>query len=128
MVNQVSEGVRITVETGYEERYSDVDSGNFVFTYRITIENTNDFPVHLLSRHWDIFDSNGELTTVDGEGVVGKQPILHPGEYYNYESACNLKTTIGRMSGYYNMVRVPDNKKLRVEIPEFELAVPFMLN
>lgn len=128
MVNQISEGVRITVETGYEERYSDVDSANFVFTYRITIENTNDFPVQLLSRHWDIFDSNGELTTVDGEGVVGKQPILHPGEYYNYESACNLKTTIGRMSGYYNMVRVPDNKKLRVEIPEFELAVPFMLN
>lgn len=128
MVNQVTEGVRITVETGYEERYSDVDNANFVFTYRITIENTNDFAVQLLSRHWDIFDSNGELTTVDGEGVVGKQPVLHPGEYYNYESACNLKTTIGRMSGYYNMVRVPDNKKLRVEIPEFELAVPFMLN
>lgn len=128
MVNQVTEGVRITVETGYEERYSDVDNANFVFTYRITIENTNDFAVQLLSRHWDIFDSNGELTTVDGEGVVGKQPILHPGEYYNYESACNLKTTIGRMGGYYNMVRVPDNKKLRVEIPEFELAVPFMLN
>ncbi len=128
MVNQLTEGVRITVETGYEERYSDVDIANFVFTYRITIENTNDFAVQLLSRHWDIFDSSGELTTVDGEGVVGKQPILHPGEYYNYESACNLKTTIGRMSGYYNMVRVPDNKKLRVEIPEFELAVPFMLN
>jgi ApaG protein len=128
MVNQITEGVRITVETGYEERYSDVDHANFVFTYRITIENTNDFPVQLLSRHWDIFDSNGQLTTVDGEGVVGKQPVLHPGEYYNYESACNLKTTIGRMSGYYNMVRVPDNKKLRVEIPEFELAVPFMLN
>ncbi len=128
MVNQITEGVRISVETGYEERYSDVDNANFVFTYRITIENTNDFPVQLLSRHWDIFDSNGELTTVDGEGVVGKQPLLHPGEYYNYESACNLKTTIGRMSGYYNMVRVPDNKKLRVEIPEFELAVPFMLN
>jgi ApaG protein len=128
MVKQVTDGVRITVETCYEERYSDVDSGNFVFTYKITIENTNDFPVQLLSRHWDIFDSNGELTTVDGEGVVGKQPVLHPGEYYNYESACNLKTTIGRMSGYYNMVRVPDNKKLRVEIPEFELMVPFMLN
>lgn len=128
MVNQISEGVKITVEAGYEERYSDVDGGNFVFTYRITIENKNDFPVQLLSRHWDIFDSSGELTTVDGEGVVGKQPILHPGEYYNYESACNLKTTIGRMSGYYNMVRVTDNKKLRVFIPEFELAVPFMLN
>lgn len=128
MVNQITDGVRITVETGYEDRYSDVDNANFVFTYRITIENTNDFPVQLLSRHWDIFDSNGELTTVDGEGVVGKQPTLHPGEYYNYESACNLKTTMGRMSGHYNMIRVPDNKKLRVEIPEFELAVPFMLN
>jgi len=128
MVNQVTSGVRITVETGFEERYSDMESANFVFTYRITIENTNDFPVQLITRHWDIFDSNGELTTVDGEGVVGKQPILYPGEYYNYESACNLKTTIGRMSGYYNMVRITDNKKLRVEIPEFELAVPFMLN
>lgn len=128
MTNQVTDGVRITVETGYEERYSDGDSANFVFTYRITIENTNDFPVQLLSRHWDIFDSNGEFTTVDGEGVVGKQPVLLPGEYYNYESACNLKTTIGKMSGYYNMIRVTDNKKLRVEIPEFELAVPFTLN
>ena len=128
MVNQVTSGVRITVETGFEERYSDMESANFVFTYRITIENTNDFPVQLITRHWDIFDSNGELTTVDGEGVVGKQPILYPGEYYNYESACNLKTTMGRMSGYYNMVRITDNKKLRVEIPEFELAVPFMLN
>lgn len=116
------------METGYEERYSDVDGGNFVFTYRITIENKNDFPVQLLSRHWDIFDSSGELTSIDGEGVVGKQPILHPGEYYNYESSCNLRTTIGRMTGYYNMVRTTDNKKLRVFIPEFELAVPFMLN
>lgn len=128
MINQVTEGVRITVETSYEERYSEVDSDHFVFSYRITIENTNDFPVQLLTRHWDIFDSNGELSTVDGEGVIGKQPVLHPGEYYNYESACHLKTTFGRMSGWYNMIRTTDNKKLRVQIPEFELAVPFMLN
>jgi len=128
MVNQITDGIKITVETIYEKRYSDVDSDNFVFTYRITIENKNDFPVQLITRHWDIFDSNGEHATVDGEGVVGKQPILYPGEYYNYESACNLKSTFGRMGGWYNMIRTTDNKKFRILIPEFELVVPFMLN
>lgn len=128
MFDQITKGVKITVQTSYEDRYSDADNGNFVFAYRITIENKNDFPVQLISRHWDIFDSNGEYTTVDGEGVVGKQPVLHAGEYYTYESACSLKTPMGKMSGYYNMVRVSDNKKFRVVIPEFELAVPYMLN
>ena len=128
MSTLVTAGVKITVETFYEERYSNFEHSHFVFTYKITIENTNDFPVQLLRRHWDIFDSNGDITKVDGDGVVGQQPVLYPGEYYTYESGCNLKTMIGKMQGYYFMVRTNSQKIFKVQIPEFELAVPFLMN
>jgi ApaG protein len=84
--------------------------------------------VQLLRRHWHIFDTNGEVRQVEGEGVVGQQPVLEPGESHQYISGCNLKTTIGKMTGTYLMERIIDGKKIKVKIPEFTMIVPFKLN
>ena len=99
MVSKISEGVTISVETFYQQDYSNPLQSEYMFAYRITIENNNAFPVKLLSRHWHIFDSSGEYREVEGEGVVGMQPIINSGEEYQYVSGCNLHTEMGRMHG-----------------------------
>ena len=103
MISKISEGVEISVEIFYQSDYSNPLNQEFMFAYRITIENHNNFTVKLLRRHWFIFDSNGEHREVEGEGVIGIQPILKPGETYQYVSGCNLKTEMGRMHGTYLM-------------------------
>ena len=112
----------------FKEEYSEPDKNYFVFFYRITVENFNVFEVQLLRRHWDIFDSNGIKTAVEGEGVVGEKPILAAGEMFTYESACNLESGIGRMSGFYEFMRTESGELFQAEIPEFVLEVPYMLN
>lgn len=124
----ITEGVRITVSHGYKDEHSQPQKHNFVFFYRISIENLNSFPVKLLRRHWEIFDSNGVRTIVDGDGVVGEQPQLDTSETFTYESACNLETAVGKMNGHYQMVRLDSNEIFQVSIPEFQLFAPFMLN
>ncbi len=99
-----------------------------MFFYRITIENHNRFEVQLLRRHWDIFDSNSIKTIVEGEGVVGEKPVLSSGEVFSYQSACNLESGMGRMSGFYQFMRTESGELFQVEIPEFVMEVPFMLN
>jgi ApaG protein len=96
--------------------------------YFITIENKGNYAVQLLSRHWDIFDSNGEKREVDGEGVIGETPIIEPGEKYEYNSGCNLLTDLGYMKGYYNMKRLMDDTLFKAVIPQFDLVVPAKLN
>jgi ApaG protein len=128
MVTQVTQGIRITVETVFREDQSRPDLGDYLFTYRISIENKSEITVQLLRRHWFIFDSNGEHQEVEGEGVVGQQPILHPGDVYEYESACNLQTDMGSMLGTYTMQRQMDGLQFRVQIPRFELITPQRLN
>lgn len=128
MASNVTEGIRIKESHRYREEHSDPDKHNFVFFYRITIENLNSFEVKLLRRHWEIFDSNGVRTIVDGDGVVGEQPKLEPGELFSYESACSLETAVGKMSGHYQMVRLDTNEIFQVEIPAFQLYAPFILN
>lgn len=81
-----------------------------------------------MRRQWFIFDSNGTVREVEGEGVVGVQPVIAPGDSYSYVSGCNLKTDIGSMKGRYLMQRSIDNGEFLVDIPEFELIVPFRLN
>lgn len=125
---QVSNGIKITTRVKFKEEYSEPDKNYFVFFYRITVENFNDFEVQLLRRHWDIFDSNGIKTVVDGEGVVGEKPVLAPGELFSYESACNLESGIGRMKGHYEFMRTESGDLFHAEIPEFVLEVPYMLN
>ncbi|MFT4545190.1 MAG: ApaG protein [Bacteroidia bacterium] len=127
-MTQVSKGIKITTRVRFKKEYSEPDKNYFVFFYRITIENDNEFEVQLLRRHWDIFDSNGIKTVVEGEGVVGEKPVLAPGEMFSYESACNLESGMGRMGGYYEMMKSENGEIFQVEIPEFTMEVPYMLN
>ena len=101
----VTDGIKISVIHRYEEDYSDPDKHNFVFFYRITIENTNGYKVKLLRRHWEIFDSNGVRTMVDGEGVVGEKPELEPGELYSYESHSGGNPGVPVIRSIYSQLR-----------------------
>ena len=128
MTTRVTKGIQITVRTEYQPAHSQPQNGYYLFSYYITIENKSDMEVKLLRRHWNIFDSNGEYRQVDGEGVIGEQPTLQPGEAYEYESACNLNTDMGKMDGTYLMERVVDKLQFYVTIPAFEMVVPLRLN
>lgn len=128
MTSKVTEGVSVTVETFYQPDYSNPVNGEFMFAYRITLQNSNSFPVRLLRRHWYIFDSNGTQREVEGEGVVGVQPQINPGEKYQYVSGCNLRTEMGKMHGSYKMENIVSKKQFDVKIPVFDMIVPFKMN
>lgn len=128
MVSMISEGVEVSVETFYQQDYSNPMQSEYMFAYRIAIENHNSFPVKLHRRHWHIFDSNGSYREVEGEGVVGVQPVLSPGEKYQYVSGCNLKTEMGKMHGTYQMENLNSMQLFDVNIPAFEMFVPFKNN
>ncbi len=99
-----------------------------MFAYRITIENLSEYTVQLVRRHWNIYDSIGLNKQVDGDGVVGEQPILEPGQMHQYVSGCNLKSDMGFMEGYYEMIREMDNSIFHVHIPRFNLIANYRLN
>ena len=128
MVNTITEGVKVSVETLYQPEYSNPANDHFMFAYRINIENVGNYAVQLMRRHWYIFDSNGNKREVEGEGVVGLQPIIEPGKSHEYVSGCNLKTDMGAMKGEYQMLRVFDDVLFDVTIPEFYLIAPYKLN
>lgn len=128
MVSKISEGVTVSVETFYQPDYSNPASNEFMFAYRITIENNNPFPVKLLRRHWHIFDATGNVREVEGEGVIGVQPQINPGTNYQYISGCNLKTELGKMYGTYLMENLNNQHQFNVIIPPFEMTVPFKMN
>jgi len=128
MVQQVTEGVNIMVETFYQPLQSNPMNMEFLFAYRITIENRTQHPLRLLSRHWHILESNGTHREVEGEGVVGQQPIIQSGGNYQYTSAANLTSDIGKMYGSYLIENLFNKKELTVAIPEFQLVVPAKLN
>ncbi len=124
----VTAGVKVTVKTEYQPSYSNPYQEHFVFTYRIRIENNSENTVQLLRRQWFIFDTNGTVKEVEGDGVIGQQPILESGEVHEYISGCHLKTSIGKMMGSYLMEKIVDGRQFHVEIPEFNLIAPFRLN
>ena len=128
MNSKISEGIEVSVETFYQQDYSNPVQSEFMFAYRITIENHNAFPVKLHSRHWHIFDSNGSYREVEGEGVVGMQPIINPGDEYQYVSGCNLHTEMGRMYGTYLMENLENKQAFEVNIPAFDMVTPFKYN
>lgn len=128
MVTQITKGVKITVRTKFQPEHSRPESNHFLFTYRITIENRSAYTVQLVKRKWNIFDSNGEQREVEGDGVVGQQPVLAPNEMYEYESACNLATDMGKMKGMYQMMRIMDKETFVVDIPEFQMIAHHRLN
>jgi ApaG protein len=128
MVQQVTEGVNIMVEVFYQPSHSNPLNSEYLFAYRITIENFSGYPVKLLSRHWHIIDSNGAHREVEGEGVVGQQPVIESGNSYQYTSAANLNSDIGKMYGTYLVENLFHKRKIRVAIPEFQLIAPAKLN
>jgi len=128
MLTEVTSGVRISVVARYEEKLSSAALESFVFSYHITIENQNDFPIQLLRRHWFVFDSIALNREVEGPGVIGETPIIEPGSYYQYSSACDLRSMRGNMQGYYTMQTMDKKSTMQVNVPKFSLEVPFCLN
>ena len=128
MVTAVTEGIKVTVKTDYQQEYSSPLQAHYVFTYRIKIENASENTIQLMRRHWLIYDSNGTVREVEGEGVIGQQPVLEPGEVHEYVSGCNLRSSMGKMVGTYLIERIIDGKQIRVTIPEFTMVVPYKLN
>lgn len=119
--------IKIEVATNYVDAQSEPNDGRFVFAYTITIENSGNIPAQLLSRHWVITDANGKVQEVTGDGVVGEQPHLHPGESFRYSSGAVLDTPVGAMQGKYRM-RADDGFGFDAPIPPFTLAVPGLLH
>ena len=128
MESAVTEGVKISVEQFYQPDYSNPQQREFMFAYRVSIENNNAFPVQLLRRHLYNKDSSTEKREVEGEGVIGVQPIIAPNEKYQYISGCNLKSELGQMHGTYLMENVDTKKKFEVKIPVFQMEAPFKRN
>jgi ApaG protein len=128
MVSKVSKGINVSVEVYYQPNNSNPVLREYLFAYRITLENKNNFTVQLLRRHWYIFDSDASYKQVEGEGVVGLQPIINPGEKYQYISGCNLKTDMGKMHGKYVMLNCYNKQLFEIVIPPFQLIYPFKNN
>jgi ApaG protein len=124
MVTLITHGVKITVQSNYEEGHSRPTNRYFIFSYRITIENNTPHTIQLLRRHWFIFDSMSGWSEVEGEGVVAQKPTLYPSEEYQYESFCPLVSESGKIYGTYLMENKTDGTTFFVDIPLFKLIAP----
>jgi ApaG protein len=119
----VTHGIRVQVEPRFEPRHSRPAEGRWFFVYSVTIRNESERTVQLVSRHWVITDGNGRVEEVRGPGVVGKQPVLAPGEIFRYSSGCPLTTDVGTMHGSYVVV-TESGENLEIEIAPFTLCEP----
>ena len=128
MITKSTAGINVSVEIQYNAQHSHPIASHYFFAYSITIKNASDYTVQLKKRHWFIFDSNGIKSEVEGIGVVGEQPILIPGQSYQYVSGCNLLSDMGKMGGVYIMEREIDGEVFHVTIPEFMMVVPYKFN
>ena len=128
MVQQVTRGIQISVETTFECSFYKNYKIQYAFGYTITIENQSKDAVQLNARHWEILDALNNIEIVDGDGVIGKKPVLKPGESHTYTSGCLLTSPFGAMQGYYSMVNFSTTKKFDVAIPLFKLSAPFAIN
>jgi ApaG protein len=123
----VTHGVRVRVRSVYDPERSRPSQNEWFFLYTIRILNEGEETVQLLTRHWIITDATGHVEEVRGPGVVGEQPILAPGEYFEYTSGCPLTTPFGSMKGTYQMV-TPEGRRFDVQIAEFELSEPYTIH
>ena len=119
--------IAVSVETRFIDDQSQPQLNRYVFAYTITIHNRGTIAAQLLSRHWVITDANGEIREVRGDGVVGEQPRMRPGEGYEYTSGAVLETAVGTMSGSYQMV-AEDGTRFDADIPAFVLSIPRTLH
>ncbi len=128
MIQQITRGIKISVETKFEGSFLKENLPHHAFMYFITIENQSKNVVQLLSRHWKIQEALNRTQYVNGVGVVGKKPILRPGESYTYQSGSLIMSPVGSMSGTFIMINFSNAKKFNVEVPCFKLNVPYILN
>ncbi|AXJ02020.1 ApaG protein [Cyclonatronum proteinivorum] len=117
---EISNDVKVSVKPVFIENESDIISGKYVYAYFITIENIGPDPIKLLTRYWHISDSTGDVYEIEGEGVIGRQPVIQPGKSHSYNSYCVLKSMSGSMKGYYLMQR-DSGERVKVTIPVFQL-------
>ena len=120
-------GIRVSVDARFSPEHSSPERAHWFFLYTITIENTSELTVQLLTRHWVITDGEGRVEEVQGPGVVGEQPVLMPGESFEYTSGCPLTTPLGSMVGTYQMV-TPSGESFDVEIARFDLRGPYTVH
>lgn len=119
--------IYIQAQSVYIENQSSPEEARFVFAYTISIRNLGRTPVQLISRYWLITNSNGKQTEVQGQGVVGEQPVIQPGAEYRHTSGAIIETPMGTMEGHYIMLN-HDGKNFYVDIPVFRLAIPTLIN
>jgi ApaG protein len=127
MAESTSYEITVVPKATYVDDQSDPSKNQYVFAYTITISNTGNIPAQLVSRHWIITDANGKVLEVKGLGVVGQQPLLKPGESFEYTSGTHLETPVGTMHGTYQMV-AEDGQHFDAPIPSFTLSVPRVLH
>lgn len=123
MYERVTRGVRVAVEPSYLDDQSDPDEGQYLWSYTVTIENNGPEAVQLMSRYWHITDAVGHTQEVSGPGVVGAQPVIEPGQAFQYTSGCPLPTASGHMVGHYQML-LASGEAFDAEIPPFILESP----
>jgi ApaG protein len=127
-VSAVSNGIQVSVQTYFQGRYFSRQGSLYLFVYDISIENKSNRVVQLLGRHWYIFDTGEGPSEVEGEGVVGKQPVIHPGETHQYQSGCHLRASIGAMEGFYKMINLDTGEQFRVQVPTFQFFAEPRMN
>ena len=128
MTCKITKGVKVSVEPRYEGNFESKEGNIDVFTYHVVIENKSEYTIKLLKRHWLVQDAANYDYEIEGNGVIGEQPILCPGEVHTYQSGSQLKCPIGAMKGEYLFKRMTDDEVFYVEIPQFQLLAPFMAN
>lgn len=128
IVSSRTEDVIVSVQTTYVPGQSSPHQEHYMFAYRIRITNDSSETVQLLRRQWLITDAYGTKRRVEGDGVVGQQPILAPGQSHEYVSGCDFRTPIGQMRGYYVMARLDNHAEFKVRIPTFVMVYPLALN
>ena len=128
MATAITEGIKVSVEVTYQAEFSSPHQHHYVFTYKVNIENKSSHTIQLMRRRWEIFDAGDSTKIVEGDGVVGQQPILEPGNRHEYVSGCNLKSGLGKMRGSYSMEKLFDGKSFEVAIPEFQLIADIFSN
>ena len=123
----ITSGIKVQVVSKYIPEHTNPDIPRYFFAYWVTITNDSKTTIKLLDRHWEITDATGKLEVVDGEGVIGKQPIINAGESFSYNSFCPLETEFGMMTGHYQVKR-EDGHFMKIKIPKFQLISPFSIN
>ena len=123
----ITSGIKVQVVSKFIPEHTNPDIPRYFFAYWVTITNESETTIKLLDRHWEITDATGKLEVVDGEGVIGKQPIIKASTSFSYNSFCPLETEFGMMTGHYQ-VKCEDGHFMKIKIPKFQLISPFSIN